>query len=173
MKKIIKLIGNIIFIFVLVILVCVIYLNVAYSMNRNSIPSIAGVRMMTVLSGSMRPMLEPGDVIFTKETEDIDNNDVITFKKNRIIITHRIIEVVQENNKVAYRTKGDNNNVEDNALVYKNEILGKYMFKVSKMGYAMEFFRSKMGLIIIGSIVGLLVIFEVIKGVVTSNKNKE
>ncbi|WBW98275.1 signal peptidase I [Oceanirhabdus sp. W0125-5] len=163
MKKVIKIIGDILIICILLILAVIIYLNIMYSLDKEKIPSIGGHRMLTVLSGSMRPVLEPGDIIIIKDNTHIDEGDIITFKSNNLIITHRVIEVISKENEVLYKTKGDNNNVEDKILIKQDNILGEYLFRIPYLGYLMQFFRSKLGIMIIVTIIGLLVIFEVIK----------
>ncbi len=163
MKKVVNIIGDILIIFILVILVGIIYLNIMYSIHKEKIPSIGGLRMLTVLSGSMRPVLEPGDIIIIKDNTNIVEGDIITFKSNNLIITHRVINVTSVEDRVLYKTKGDNNNVEDKTLIKEENILGEYFFRIPYIGYVMEFFRSKLGIMIIVTIIGLLVIFEVIK----------
>jgi signal peptidase len=60
----------------------------------------------------MSPTLEVGSMFVSKKPGDADNlkkGDIITFESNNgLTITHRIIEVVQTESGVAYRTKGDN-----------------------------------------------------------------
>lgn len=165
MKTILRVIGNIIFIAIIVVLAGIIYLNVMHSVNKTKIPSIGGVRMMTVLSGSMKPTFDPGDVIIIKESDDLKKDDIITFKRDRIIITHRIVGEVTEGEINGFKTKGDNNNVEDSFIVEKKNIIGKYLFRIPKLGYIMEFFRSKLGLIILAGVIGIVVIFEVVKSI--------
>ena len=164
MKKAFNIVGDILIIVILLILAGIIYLNIMYSIDKEKIPSIGGLRMLTVLSGSMRPALEPGDIIIIKDNTNIVEGDIITFKSNNLIITHRVVNVKSEEGGYLYQTKGDNNNVEDKTLIKQENILGEYLFRIPYLGYIMEFFRSKLGILIIVTIIGLLVIFEVIKG---------
>ena len=75
--------------------------------------------------GSMKPLIHPGDMVLIskmKNIEDIDNlkeGDIIQFKRRNILITHRIVEILNEKN-VQYRTKGDNNSVSDKQTVPKD-----------------------------------------------------
>ena len=55
-------------------------------------------RSYVIVSNSMQPTIDPGDVIFIKKSnvEDLEVGDVITFQKDSIIATHRIIEIVEK-----------------------------------------------------------------------------
>lgn len=81
-------------------------------------PRTGAYRTLTVLSGSMRPMIEPGDVVVVRPvpTSELRVGDVITFTTpgpDRATVTHRIIEVVEPGVRPVVRTKGDNNNAPD------------------------------------------------------------
>lgn len=151
-KKTFKWISNV----VLILLVILVILS-AYSMfrsknNTNEIPSILGYKSMSVLSGSMRPMLKPGDMIIAKEVspKDIKIDDVITFRVNeKTLVTHRVIDIVHKDNQVFFKTKGDANNVEDHSLIPTDRLVGKLVFNIPKGGYIANWVRSPLGLIIL------------------------
>ena len=67
-----------------------------------------------ILSDSMKPAMDPGDVIFIKKI-NVDNlkaGDIITFQKEEFIATHRIIKFEDK----SIITQGDNNNLADDPL---------------------------------------------------------
>lgn len=98
---------------------------------------IIGFRTYTVLSGSMKPKIKPGDVVVVsnKNKEKLKKNDIITFKEDEDVITHRIVDI--KNNE--YITKGDNNNFIDHFVVPSENVIGKVLFHIPKIGYAIEF----------------------------------
>ena len=111
-----------------------------------------------VLTGSMLPEIKVKDVVVTKKVEpsELKEGDVITFSSADsrylgTIITHRIIKKNPPTDKEGYtfQTKGDNNNVADNALVPENNIYGKVILKIPKLGYLQEFLASRGGWIIV------------------------
>ena len=112
-----------------------------------------------VLTGSMLPEIQVYDVVVTKRanTEDLKEGDVITFSSSDsrfagTTITHRIIKVNKpksSNDDYTFQTKGDNNNVADSALVQANNIYGKVIFKIPKLGYLQEFLASDGGWILV------------------------
>lgn len=109
-----------------------------------------------VLTGSMLPNIKPNDVVFTKKVPGakLEPKDIITFASsdprfNGTIITHRIIEKFKTNaGTYEFRTKGDNNNVADDALVQEDNIMGKVILKIPKLGYLQTFLATKGGWII-------------------------
>jgi signal peptidase len=61
--------------------------------------------------------------------------DVIQFKKDNILISHRVIEIVTDDKGFKYRTKGDNNSGEDMELVKPENIRGKLISVIPKIGW--------------------------------------
>ena len=110
-----------------------------------------------VLSGSMLPTIKVKDIVVTKKIneERLEIGDVITFispdpRWAGISITHRIIDIYYDETKgiYTYKTKGDYNNVADAVPVSNDNILGKVILKIPKLGYIQDLLASKGGLII-------------------------
>ncbi|KRE51289.1 signal peptidase I SipW [Paenibacillus sp. Soil522] len=134
-------------------------------------PKIAGYEIMTVLSGSMEPGIHTGSIIAIKP--DIDKNglaegDVITYRSlenPNMLITHRILEVQKSGNEVQYLTKGDANDVEDPKPIPASYIVGQYAgFTVPYFGFISDFMKSKVGIIALMIIPGLLLVLSQIYG---------
>ena len=144
-KKIRKFFKTLVYILLIPMLVYNSFLIVQAVINPKETPKFLGVKMYVIVSGSMSPELEIGDVVIV---EDIDNEilkekDVISFRQGQSIITHRVIEVIEENGKVKYKTKGDHNNTEDLMLVSQEDIEGRVMKKITGIGKAVLFLRDK------------------------------
>lgn len=126
-----------------------------------------------VLTGSMLPEIKVYDVVITKKAtvSELKEGDIITFASSDsrfagTIITHRIIKknYDAENNKYTFQTKGDNNNVADSALVEENNIYGKVILKIPKLGYLQEFLATDGGWIIVVLIPCLAVVsYDIVK----------
>lgn len=126
-----------------------------------------------VLSGSMLPEIAIKDIVVTKKVpaEELEIGDIITFispdtRYGGISITHRILDKSYDESlgSYTYRTKGDNNNVADMALVPNNNILGKVILKIPKLGYIQDLLSSKGGLIIIVLIPCLVILsYDIMK----------
>lgn len=90
-----------------------------------------------IATGSMEPLIMPGDVILIdkRDIKDIKMGDVVQFKREDIYISHRIIEIVDMGSEQDYRTKGDNNSVADSELVREEQIKGKVVGVIPKIGW--------------------------------------
>ena len=128
---------------------------------------IAGVRLIgltpyTVLSGSMEPTYHVGSVIYVKKArpEALKVNDPITFYLNGVTVTHRIINMENDNGKLRFYTKGDANNTADGGYVSPEEIIGIPVFHIPLLGYVFNYVQHPPGLYIVTGAVLLLVILS-------------
>ncbi len=121
-----------------------------------------------VMSGSMLPNIKVKDIVVTKKVpeERLSEEDIITFispdeRFSGITITHRIIDKYYDSTlgNNYYKTKGDANNIADEAPVPYDNILGKVILKVPKLGYLQDLLASKGALLII-VIIPCLAIFS-------------
>jgi signal peptidase len=94
-----------------------------------------------IATGSMKPGINPGDVVLVKklqdraDIEDLQIGDIIQFKKESILVNHRIIDIVEEEDEMKYRTKGDNNSAQDADLVAAEDIKGTIVEVIPKIGW--------------------------------------
>ena len=110
-----------------------------------------------IITGSMEPNNKIFDAVVTvrQDKDDIKVNDVITFisqnpHHNGVTITHRVIGIVTlDGGKVSYRTKGDNNSIPDSSLVEYDNILGKVILKIPKVGYVQSIVANNKLLVLI------------------------
>ena len=126
-----------------------------------------------VLSGSMLPQIEIKDIVVTKKVpaEELEINDIITFiapdsRFGGISITHRILDKVYDESigSYTYRTKGDANSIADSALVPNENVLGKVILKIPKLGYLQDLLSSKGGLIFVVLIPSLVILsYDIMK----------
>jgi signal peptidase len=102
-----------------------------------------GHPVLVVLSGSMSPVIDTGDLIIDSgvspaQASHLRVGQIITFADSagsKKIITHRIHRVVRENGRVLYETKGDANNAPDSSLRPASDVIGTYVTKVPRGGY--------------------------------------
>jgi signal peptidase I len=104
-----------------------------------------GVGEAVVASDSMEPILYQNDLIFYKSAtvEDIDKNDIIVYKKTNnngdtMLIVHKVIDITDG----YVVTKGENNGFADEAFP-TSDIVGKYSFKVGKIGVILNLLSNK------------------------------
>ncbi|OWJ55671.1 signal peptidase I [Pyrodictium delaneyi] len=88
---------------------------------------------LMVLTGSMKPTLNPGDIVIVKPTDHVRTGDIIAYRLGDAIVLHRVInKSIDENGKVMITTKGDNNRAPD-APVETSSVLG---VKIVRIPYA-------------------------------------
>lgn len=150
-----KKIGNIIWIFVLVCAISYLISSYRVYEGKEIIPNILGLYGFTVSTGSMEPAIKTGDYLISRKvkSDDIKVGDIITFIDENTIITHRVSEIINQNEETMFITKGDGNNVEDDTTVISENIVSKYVFKVPMLGYILDYFKymnpiSKVGILV-------------------------
>lgn len=95
-----------------------------------------------ILTGSMKPFLNPGDLAIMQKTrgDNMEIGDVIQYWTGEYFVIHRIVNI--DNNERKYQTKGDNNSVPDSKLVGTEQIRGKLIAVVPKVGILTILLRS-------------------------------
>lgn len=90
-----------------------------------------------IATGSMMPMINPGDVVLVKRIkgENAKLEDVIQYKSDDIFIFHRVISINEDKNQIKFQTKGDNNSVADRELVDPGLIKGRVIKVIPKIGW--------------------------------------
>jgi len=124
-------------VFIILTIISLFVLYQKFILKKQNI-EIFGYKFYVVLTGSMKPNICPNDVVVIKKQkiENIKKGDVITFSKSdsSTTVTHRVVDVIQNGKELCYKTKGDNNNSEDDELVLTRNVEGKCVFKISKVG---------------------------------------
>lgn len=113
------------------------------------IPVFWGYKPLVIISGSMEPKLRVGGILYYKEInkKEYQKNDIVVFKSNKYLISHRIVEISKE----GFITKGDANKNIDTNKVYFEKALGKGTdWSIPYIGYYADFiYKNKWILIII------------------------
>lgn len=152
--KLMTILGSIMCVILIPILAINITLIVKSYTNQDEVPSIGGVFPLIVLTDSMQPEIDGGDLIIchTIEADDVKDGDVIAFfdpaGNGTSIVTHRVTDVVKDGGSVSFRTKGDANNAEDRMLVEEDDLVGIYQSRIKGAGNIAMFMQSTTGLII-------------------------
>ncbi|PAV12557.1 hypothetical protein ASJ81_01365 [Methanosarcina spelaei] len=131
------------------VLQAAIVLIIAIFLFKALIPFITGSeKAFIVLSGSMTPLMLPGDIIVVKSVDlnDLTVGDILTFQdpggKPNTYVTHRII-TLKEDKELIFKTKGDANNAEDNFNVTASKAVGQMVFVIPFVGYLPKIAKNK------------------------------
>lgn len=134
-----------------------------------TVPRFFGVRIYSVISGSMEPAIPTGSLLYITEAqpEEIEEEEVIAFygvKDAASIITHRVIE-----NRVVmgeFITKGDANQTQDMNPVPYDNFIGKVACTIPKAGKAAELFTSLEGKILAAGVIAAAVLLQVVAALI-------
>ena len=161
MKKALKRIFNIIIdiVVVLILIVSILVVMLSLTSKSSGVPNIFGIAPLSVQTESMKGTIDPGDLIFCTLTENDDKfqkDDVVTFpieiNGEQVLNTHRIVEVVEDENIAYYKTQGDNketNPEPDKDLQTSSTIVAKYTgAKIPGLGNVLSFIRTQFGFFI-------------------------
>ena len=105
------------------------------------IPLVMGAQSYTVLTGSMRPGLEPGTLIAVRQIDpaEIRAGDVITYQLEPgrpEVVTHRVVGLnVSAGGETTFITRGDANNVDDALPVLPVQVRGVVVYAVPWLGH--------------------------------------
>lgn len=172
---------NVLGVLLCVIFIPIIILNVVMIVRSyadpDHIPSVFGYSPVIVLSGSMSPTFETGDMILLQKTDPytLKVNDVICYMEEESAVTHRIMEVQQQDGAPVYVTRGDANNAEDTTPVLPEQVQGKYTgIRIAGAGDFAMFLQSTPGMLIfIGGPVLLFILWDVVRRVISNRQTKK
>ena len=158
MKKVLRTILNIIIdiVVVLILMVSILVVTLSLTTESSGVPNILGIAPLSVQTQSMEDTINPGDLIFcslTEVDEEFQKDDIVSFPIEvdgvSILNTHRIVEVVKDENITYYRTQGDNketNPEPDEDFQTSSTIVAKYTgTKIPGLGNVLSFIRTQFG----------------------------
>ncbi|MFZ5643575.1 MAG: signal peptidase I [Bacillota bacterium] len=165
MKKLLNIINVAVTVVLVIVIAVTAFLAFSSRLSKDKMPTLAGHKVLTVLSGSMEPAIYTGDAIIIRPLapeEAIREGDVITFRtreKADMLITHRVEGIVSVNGvPKAYVTKGDANDSQDLSTVSREQVVGIYKWRLPYFGYVSDFLHKPIGIVICVVIPGLILI---------------
>ena len=156
----------------LVVLILAVVLIQRFSNNNIK---VFGYSIYTIVSESMKPEYDIGDMIFVKnvDKQDIKLNDDIVYMGNidsydGKIITHRVIRI--DNNQIV--TKGINNPIEDPPIKY-DQVYGKVAFKLCILSTFSKLMNNNLMFYIIVFVPFTILIFLDLRDIVLDREERE
>lgn len=143
-------------VFVYLLAAAILFGALLFSFSTSPDKALFGYRYYTVLTGSMSPTYNVGDMIFVqlKDPKDINVGDVITFNPSQdsdAYLTHRVTEKIDNyegTGVTCFRTKGDANNAQDSFLIDSARVIGTVNFGIPGVGYVVRFVQLRWYIII-------------------------
>ena len=142
---------------ILVLIVSVLIATLSLTSKSSGVPNIFGIAPLSVQSDSMSGTFETGDLIFCKVTNhpsfEYQKDDIVTFPIEingvEVLNTHRVAEVIKDDNNTYYQTQGDNkdtNPTADEILQTSSTIVAQYTgVKIGGLGTVLSFLRTQLG----------------------------
>jgi len=134
-NKAIKFIIKLIKFILIAILACVAFIIIIQRVSNNTI-SIGGIRIFNVISGSMLPKYEKGDILVVQKVDasklKVGHDLVYSGEKGQVngkIITHQITQIEETSEGRVFHTKGIANDVED-PLVKEDQVFGRVVHRM-------------------------------------------
>jgi signal peptidase len=156
--KVVKTLGTVFYWLTLFLLVFVSFVVASSALNLTG-----GYRLLFVKSGSMRPSIPMGSLIFTKPQESYKPGEVITFEEQGTsgnLVTHRISDIEQLEDEKLFITRGDANDANDSARVDEKSVVGKVVWAIPLIGYVVSFAKTTVGLIVLIIIPATLIVYN-------------
>ncbi|MEG1581544.1 MAG: signal peptidase I [Clostridia bacterium] len=151
------------------IIICIIPFLVFFSMtifSPASQPNFFGIRLYVVTSQSMEPQIMTGDCILVKSVNNVKDISVgsdITFTRasDKLVVTHRVAEIINDNGLIKYKTYGINNKIGDSIdydkeLVEFNNVIGTRIGVSAFLGDLLSFGQSAYGIVALVMLVILM-----------------
>lgn len=147
------------------------------------VPRLLGWQIVVVLSGSMEPTLPVGSVAFVEPRTALEMKpgDILTFRlpeefggkqQDKIVqVTHRILEVVQREGLIGFRTQGDANNAPDEYIVPAENVVGEVRYQIPYAGLIADKLRTRQGFLILIAVPGTLIIAGELRTIFREVKN--
>ena len=93
---------------------------------------------IAVASGSMENAIYKGDVVliakFENDLNTLKVGEIVAFRKNKIVVVHRLVNIVKDKNEYYFYTKGDNNPEPDNFVITEDMMIGRVKLKIPYIG---------------------------------------
>lgn len=162
-RKVGGVLGTVISVLLVLAIAATITLAIAQRRSGQGIPVILHHEVLTLLSGSMAPVLRTGDIVVDStvtqaQAAHLHVGQIVTyeltgrtFQGKPMLITHRIVGIMTVTSKQTgkagrlYFTKGDANNAIDPAPVAPSQIVGLYRWRIPYGGYVSAFIHRPIG----------------------------
>ena len=144
-SKPLRVLSAIVTVILALLLAANVYVIAARAVTGEPQPTVFGFSAAVVVTGSMSPAIEPGDLVVCRSSADYAVGDVITFRSGASLVTHRIVGDTPD----GFTTKGDANNVADADPVPRGAVVGKVVFTVPKLGIFIEKLRTPLGMTVL------------------------
>lgn len=141
--------------------------------------SIGGIRVFTIISNSMLPDYEPGDILVLKEENpsNIMIGDDVTYigktgQVKGLVVTHKVIDKREEEGKYYFTTQGTNNEIAD-PEIDESQIYGKVIYKTVLLSVLCKIMLKPAGYYILFMLVALVISYQIVSMIFNKDEEDE
>ncbi len=91
MNKLMKIVSDALQIILTIIIIICIYSFISLNILGKDYVNYFSYTVFSIGSNSMAPTITTNDLIIVKLTKNVEKGDIITFKDDKVLVTHRII----------------------------------------------------------------------------------
>jgi signal peptidase len=127
------------------------------------LPLLLGYQLHFVVSDSMSPTVNKGDIVTTKMVDptEISAGDIILFEgksnQQNTLLLHRVKDTQTNKEGLQFTTKGDSNKYNDFQTISVSKVKGLYVYHIPRIGWMIDFIKDNQFYIII--LIGLSFLF--------------
>lgn len=141
------------------------------------VPRLFNINTYVVTSGSMKPKLPVGSLVYVKKTkpQEVKSGNIITFNmSNDIIATHQVYKIDRE--KGLFYTQGINNKDENGKIIHDakavnyNDLIGVVIYCIPYLGYINKTLTSSPNVYIVISVTFIIVLISFVIEILEKKK---
>ena len=183
-KGVVRKISTIIGILLCVVLIPILVINLTIVVKSyvypDRVPDFFGLKLFIVETDSMKPAILGGDLVVTKSVDPakLVVGDIISFRADATadaaVVTHRIVEIIDDGDSRSFVTKGDGNDANDGDPFDADLVESIYLFRIGKIGNLAMFIRTPVGMLIFVGIpvFGFIIYDSIFRSVVHIKNSK-
>jgi signal peptidase I len=167
-NKVVKIIYSVVKTIVTVILLMLLLVILVQKVSNNNL-SVGGYRIFMIVSGSMVPEYNIGDILISKEVDPstIKLNDNVVYHGEKgdmagITVTHKVVGKSEIDGVYHFITKGVANEIADPEIT-QSQIYGKIIYKTVLFSALSTFMLNPVAYYLIFIVIGLLVSYQIVK----------
>ena len=176
MKNVLKIIWKVLKWVMSIFIILIVSVIVIQRVSNNKF-TLGGYSIFTVVTQSMIPKYQVGDMLLAKVTDTSKlkvGDDVVymgavgTFQGK--IVTHQIVEI-EEGSPRKFHTKGINNMIED-PVIDETQIFGKVVMKLTILSMISKVISNQVGFFFIIFVPIVVLVFGIVMDTVNDKKKK-
>ena len=121
-----------------------VFLLIIFSILIILVAGIFKYKMVAIASDSMNPVYYRGDAVIYEKVKPFEvlEGEILAFKYDNILVTHRVMKIVEDDKGRRFITKGDNNEIADAYEVRDENVVGVVRYVVKYIAFPTVWFND-------------------------------